>query len=286
MNIVKHATLSALVPLIWFAGQVLADTTWIGGANGDIGAEHNWSAGLPDTVGNVGLITNGTTVEMNDRHDLDELDLIVSNGSTLHAADPLQVSRGFRWDGSTVTLDGGHLDVDYTEYSAIGRDSGGPTTLNINAKSTANFAGSLIVGRISRGRVNQSGGSMVINGTLRLQDNSSPVASGNVYHLSAGTVVANGFVVNDRNGDASNYFNFPSGSTGTLTIIQSDFDFEAFVADGAIRINDNPNSSIVDFVIDTSMDGKATRVGIPEFSTYALFVGVCALALIVIRRRR
>lgn len=287
-----------LLALTLITATASADTTWIGAAtdaaSSDIGDAANWSHGLPTNSdpandGFIGLVGGSpVTVEMEDRHDLDDRNLTVSGGSTIHIANSLAGSAGFRWENSTLTLNGGHLDVDYTGGAAvIGRDSDpNATILNINAGSTVDFAGTAVyLGRLSQGIVNQNGGSFSVAGTLGIQVLASGAVSGNVYNLSAGTVTATNLVVNDFSKDNSNYFNFTTGSTGTLTIIQSDFDFESFIDAGDIRINDNASSLFSDFKVDSSVGGQTTLSLIPEPGTYALFAGVCALSAIMLRRR-
>ncbi|WP_309380878.1 PEP-CTERM sorting domain-containing protein [Cerasicoccus frondis] len=269
----------------------MAQTSWTN-AGGDslISNSSNWDNGLP-SLSSLGTIDNGDTVEMTERQQLDNKDYLVTNGSTIHVDSGIN---GVRWDGGSITLTGGNLDSDYTSLFTIGRDSdANPTTLNINDGSTATFAGALIVGRLSQGFVNQSGNSTVtIDGTLRLQENSNTVVSGNIYNLSGGSVTATDLDVRDRNLDNSNYFNFTSGSTGQLTIVgASIFDFDAYITDGRIRLNDNPNSDTGDFSVSSEVIGPDTfttlsLTTVPEPSSYALMAGAAISGIILLRRQR
>jgi hypothetical protein len=283
----KHPLLLAL-SLSLFALNVGAQTVWTGTADSAVSNSGNWSAGLPnDTGANDGIINNGDTVEMGSRDALDGKNYIVSGGSTIHGDSAMG---SFRWNSGTITLNGGNLDIDTTGENPIGRDAGSITTLNINAGSTVTFAGTVSVGRQSQGIVNQNGGSFTVAGSLTIQSNSTPVVSNNVYNLSAGTVQATSLIVNDRNSDNSNYFNFTTGSVGMLTILQSNFNFAAFITAGDIRINGNAASALSDFVIDESVLGQSTLslvgANIPEPSSFALLLGGVSLLAVTSRRRR
>jgi hypothetical protein len=273
--------------------SVHAATNWTGAVDADIGDSGNWDNGLPsnssDPVndGYIGLVGGSpVTVELEGRLDMNNKNYTVSDGSTIYVTDdyPDNPNEGFRWGNSTLTLDAGNLAVDTAETSYFGR--GGDVTLNVNAGSTVSFVSSVYMGYDGQAIVNQTGGSVVIGGTLLLQYPYNADISGNVYNLTAGTVSLGGLSVNDENNDASNYFNFTDGSTGTLTITQSAFDFAAFIADGDIRINDNASSLLSDFIIDTSVSGQTTLSLIPEPGAYALLAGSCALGAMMMRRRR
>lgn len=273
------------------ASSAFAATTWTGAVDADIGNSANWNNGRPDNTvsndGSIGLVGgSAVTVEMEGRSDMNGGNYTVSNGSTIHSADVFSsgANSGFRWGNSTLTLDGGHLDVDLTQTSYFGR--GGEVTLNMNAGSTVDFVDSVYVGYDSKGVVNQAGGSLVVGGTLTLQYLYNAYPSGNIYNLTAGAVTLGGLTVNDRNDDDSNYFNFTTGSTGSLTIVGAASNyFDAFIAAGEIRIND-ATSTLAAFNVDTSVIGQATLSLVPEPSTYALIAGLCALGSIMIRRRR
>jgi hypothetical protein len=268
-----------------------ASTTWTGAIDSDIGDSGNWDNGLPSNTSDpvndayIGLVDGApVTVELEARQDMNGQDFTVSDGSTIHVTDdyPDHDNEGFRWGNSTLTLNAGNLDVDTTLTSYLGR--GGDISLNINAGSTVSFVAGVYLGYDGQVVVNQTGGSVVIGGTLTLQYRYNDDISGNVYNLTAGTVTLGGLIVNDENDDDSNYFNFTLGSTGTLTITQSSFDFASMIDDGEIRIDDAV-SSISDFTIDTSVAGETTLSLVPEPSAYTLLVGFCAFAAIMIRRR-
>ena len=260
--------------------SMFAQTTWTGTVDADIGDAANWSNGLPTST-NLGTLDNGDTVEMESRSDLDGLYITVSGGSTIYVPSGIN---GFRWGASEINLNsGGNLDSDYTSSTQMGRN--GAATLNMYSGSIATFASNLNVGREHIATVNQYGGTMLIDGTLSVPENASGTAFGSVYNLSGGSVIANNLLI-DPNSSETNYFNFTTGSTGSLTIIQSNFDFEDLINDGEIRINDNFNSLFADFVVDTSVGGQTTLSIVPEPSTYALLAGFCALGAIMLRRRR
>jgi hypothetical protein len=280
-----HFSLSRALFAVSANGEVL----WSGGAADDyIRDVDNWDGEALPTLVNPGMINNGDTAEVLGRTDLNGMDLTVSGGSTIHAGSGVALRYG---DGS-ITLNSGHLDIEYGNISYLGRASGAGT-ININSGSTATFAGSLSLGYTTQqGFVNQMGGSMDIGGTLYLQVNASfapdgPI-SGNVYTLSGGSVTAGDLNVSPQGG-TTDYFNFTTGSTGTLTITQSSFDFASYIADGEIRLNGNANSDYDDFVVTTgSTEGTDwTRLAlIPEPSTSALLASLSALTAIMLRRRR
>ncbi len=282
MTIKATQILSLLGFCLLLGSSVFADTLWDNG-DGDfiIINSLNWASGLPNNLGNDGIISNGDTVISDGRHDLDDKNFVVSGGSKIHHTSTVNQ---LRWEDGTITLNGGHLEVDYAGTTVIGRDSGSLTTLNIYAGSTVDLAGGLEVGRLSQGLVNQYGGSMLVNGTINIQTNGTGVSSDNIYHLSGGTVTGNNFVVYDRNADNSNWFNFTPGSTGSLTIKQSSFDFASFINADEIRIN-NLSATVSDFTIDTSVGGQTTISVIPEPGSFILVLGGFALLFIGIRRR-
>lgn len=292
MNPIKHTKLLALSSftsaLLALSAQAVT-TTWTGSVDADIGDASNWNNGLPNNSSDPvvdGIISNGATVLMESRQDLNGKDYTVSGGSTINLeedfATKYSTNAGFRWGNSTMTLNGGHLDIDYTGTSDVGR--GGDVVLNMNAGSTVHFVGSVGLGRDGTATVNQSGGSFFVGGTLSIQVNANPVVSGNVFNLTGGTVTANNFIVNDNNGDDSNYFNFTAGSTGTLTVAQSGFDFEGFIADGRIRLSDNLNSDFTAFAVTSGADWTRLAL-VPEPSAYALLAGLCVLSTLMVRRR-
>ncbi|HBR92687.1 MAG TPA: hypothetical protein DEA90_00805 [Opitutae bacterium] len=284
-----------LFALTLITATASADTTWIGAgtdaASSDIGDAANWSDGLPTnsdpaSEGFIGLVGGSpVTVELESRSDLNGRNYTVSNGSTIHSVGdfPDTSNDGFRWGNSTLTLDGGHLDIDSAETSYLGR--GGAVTIHMNAGSSLELGGTAYLGYDSTVVVNQNGGTTVVGGTMVLQWPYNADPSGNIFNLSAGTVTVGGLTVNDENGDSSNYFNFTSGSTGSLTITEAGFDFESMVNAGEIRINGNATSVFADFAVDSSIGGQTTLSLIPEPGAYALLTGVCALSAIMLRRR-
>ena len=281
MNPKKNTKLLALssFTLALTALSAHAATTWTGTIDSDIGDAANWSNGLPSST-NLGTIDNGAIVEMESRSDLDGKYITVSGGSTILVPSGIN---GFRWGASEINLiSGGNLDSDYTSSTQMGRN--GSPTLNLYSGSTATFASNLNVGREHIATVNQFGGTMLINGTLSVPENARGTANGSTYNLSGGNVTAN-YLLIDPNSSGTNYFNFTTGSTGSLTIVQGDFDFESFIDDGEIRINDNASSLFTDFKVDSSISGQTTLTVVPEPGTYALFTGVCALSAIMLRRR-
>ncbi|MDF3129629.1 PEP-CTERM sorting domain-containing protein [Kiritimatiellaeota bacterium B1221] len=280
-----------LAIIFLFTGRlVVADTIWTGGASpdNDIDNPANWSAGLPDDSGtNDGIINNGDTVEMLWRDDLDDTHYVVSGGSTIHYADGIST---FRWDDGSITLNsGGHLDIDYTGVSSIGHDNGtalGTTTLNIYSGATADFAGGLAVGRNVLGFVNQYGGSLNVAGVLYVAANASGSVPGSIFTLSGGTVTVADFQSFHHNDPSNlNHFNFTSGSTGSLTVLQDNFDFADFIADGDIRFNSNASSDLADFIIDESVSGQTTLTVVPEPGSIAL-LGLGMLSVVTALRRR
>lgn len=281
MNPKKNTKLLALssFTLALTALSAHAATTWTGAVDADIDDVANWSNGLPSSS-NLGTLDNGDTVEMESRSDLDDKYITVSGGSTILVPSGIN---GFRWGASEINLiAGGNLDSDYTSSTQMGRN--GSATLNMYSGSNASFAANLNVGREHIATVNQFGGTMLIGGTLSVPENASGTANGSTYNLSGGSVTANNLLI-DPNSSGTNYFNFTTGSTGSLTIVQGNFDFESLIDDGEIRINDNASSLFADFKVDSSVGGQTTLSLIPEPGTYALFAGVCALSAIMLRRR-
>ena len=278
-----------LLPITLITASLSAGTWDNNGGVGDydIGNSDNWSDDvLPDNVGNGGIINNGDTVTLGARQDMNGRNYTVSGGSKIYSVGdfPDTTNDGLRWGDSVLTLNGGHLEVDSTETSYLGR--GGAVTMHMNAGASMSFGGTVYMGYDSAVVVNQAAGSMLVAGTLTLQWPYNIDPSGNVYNLGGGTVTAGSLTVNDENDDDSNFFNFTTGSTGSLTITQALFDFETMIDAGEIRINGLAVASDSGAFKYTDGTGLRTLSLIPEPSSYALMAGFLALASIMIRRRR
>ncbi len=278
-----------LLPITLITASLSAGTWDNNGGVGDfdIGNSDNWSDDvLPDNIGNDGIINNGDTVELEARQDMNGRNYTVSGGSTIHSVGdfPDTTNDGLRWGDSVLTLNGGHLEVDSAETSYIGR--GGAVTMHMNAESSISFGGAVYMGYDSAVVVNQAAGSMAVAGTLTLQYRYNIDPSGNIYNLTGGTVTAGSLTVNDENDDDSNFFNFTTGSTGSLTITQALFDFETMIDAGEIRINGLAVASDSGAFTYTDGTGLRTLSLVPEPSSYALIAGFLALGSIMIRRRR
>jgi hypothetical protein len=141
---------------------------------------------------------------------------------------------------------------------------------------------------LSQGIVNQNGGTVTLKGDLRLGLDAG-AASASRYNLAAGTVTAAGTFSaggTDAGADLGTYFNFTEGSTGSLTIMATGFDFATRINNGWIRFNDTEYASgdAVWSIVDNG--GSMTLSVIPEPSASALFVGISLLVVGIARRKR
>lgn len=277
-----------VLSLLLFSASLSAATTWNGNVDSDIVNAANWSNGLP-TTSNEGIIDGNYTAEMLGRDDLDDANYVVSNGGTIHCADDIS---SFRWDDGTITLQsGGSLIIDYTGISSIGHvgTEFGKTTLNLYSGSTGYFAGGLAVGRYQQGFVNQYGGTLTIDGTMYVAANAASSVAGSIFNLYGGSVTAGDYDAKHFNDpDNLNHFNFGAGSSGSLTITQSVYDFQSLVGSGDIRVNNQviDESDFDNYFKVTNGVDSTTLSLIPETSAFALIAGFAAFGFMVFLRRR
>ena len=238
--------------LLCFAKEVNAATTFndADGADSEVDNAGNWDFGVPDNVGNAGTVPTGFNVTYDAALDLNGKDITFEGTSTLTGPNS-------QIDDATLTFKG---SSSYTSTGAIAparNDNGVTTTINILDSAVLSIASQFKVARAGIGIVNQSGGTVTAVTDFELGN----LAKGGTatYTLSAGTISANGFSI--ENGSV---LNFTVGSTGVLSILNGGLDFtsnfEDFINNGGITLG-GAAALVSDF--DINWDGTTkTTIGL------------------------
>lgn len=265
---------------------------WSGNLSSDAGNNNNWTgfqspdgfATTPDVNGDthIGIINtdgvNAPVVSWGGQ--INNTVLEVNNTATL-----AQTVAGLNAVGSTLVLNDSAVYNAAGKTMAWGQNAGNASTLTLNDSSSLS-ALHLQVGKISQGIVNQNGGSVVLSGDLRLSlDNLTSPASR--YNLAAGTVtVAGAFSIGglDAGADGGSYFNFTPGSTGSITIMSDNYNFDGKINTGQIRLGDTElTSGDSVWKLDNSVSGQTTLSVIPEPATLGL-ISLSGASILIARR--
>jgi len=238
---------------------------------------------LQDAPGIVGVIDGSANIQpvIAFASQLNSTSLVLNNGATLTNPATLNAI------GATVVLNQNSSFDSTGQIIAWGQNDGTVSTLTLNDTAILS-ALNLQVGKISQGIVNQNGGTVTLSNGLSLGSGAT-ASTASRYNLAAGTVSAANWisvVSTDAGADGGTYFNFTTGSTGSLTIVASGYVFADAINAGKIRFNDTAYTS-VDAIWVITDDGSSTTLSvIPEPSASALFVGISLLAVGIARRKR
>ena len=219
------------------AGSLITDSAnWtgegspIGAAGAKIGVISDNGANAPQITGSGQL--NDTEIEVNNSAVITSTVNLNANGTILTLNDDAV------YDNTSFTIKWGQLTAGKTST----------LTINDNASvSSLHFQ----LGNVGQGIVNQNGGTVNIAGDLDFGF-APDVATASRYNLSAGTVtVGDEFDFGGPDGgggidsgvDGGTYFNFTTGSTGSLTISGTAAAMNSRIDNGWIRINDTAYAS-------------------------------------------
>lgn len=240
---------------------------WAGGTSSDVANNNNWVgyrnpvgyATTPDDQGDthIGIVNDkgAHSPVINWRWQINNTSLEVNNSAAL-----AQTVAGLNAVGVTLVLNDSAVYRAEGKTIAWGQNAGNASTLTLNDSSSVS-ALNLQVGKISRGVVNQNGGSVALSGDLRLslENTASPASR---YNLAAGTVTVDGaFSIGgaDAGLDGGSYFNFTQGSAGSITVKSAGYKFATKIDAGQIRVDDSATTSSDDiWLIDSSVSGQTT----------------------------
>ncbi len=125
-----------------------------------INTEGNWDSGLPDNLGNVGLVSGSFAAIYGFDQDLDGKDMIFEGASSLSGA-------GAKVDDSTLTFRGASV-FNSTGTIGIARDLLATNTLNIQDSASVIAGNDLKLGRAGTAILNQSGGTLTVTNALEI----------------------------------------------------------------------------------------------------------------------